>query len=251
MRALILGGSTEAAQLARLLAGQDWIAPTVSLAGRTSAPALPPIPHRIGGFGGAHGLAEHLQRTATDVLIDATHPYAARMSANAVAAAQAAGVALLAIRRPAWQPAPGDRWTQVADLAAAARALGAVPCGVFLTIGRQELAPFRAAPHHRYVIRSVEAPEAADLPPRATVITARGPFDIAAERALLAAHAIEVLVTKNAGGQATRAKIDAARAMGLRVIITERPPKPEAESVQTAAQAFDWLRAHHAAPRGA
>jgi precorrin-6A/cobalt-precorrin-6A reductase len=251
MRALILGGSTEAAQLARLLAGQDWIAPTLSLAGRTRAPALPPIPHRIGGFGGAQGLAEHLRLSATDILIDATHPYAARMSANAVAAAQAAGAALLAIRRPAWQPALGDRWTVVADLPAAAQALGAPPCSVFLTIGRQELAPFRATPHHRYVIRSVEAPEAADLPPRATVITARGPFDEASERALLAAQAIDVLVTKNAGGEATRAKIDAARSLGLRVIITERPPKADAGSVQTAAQALDWLRAHHAAPRGA
>jgi precorrin-6A/cobalt-precorrin-6A reductase len=254
LRTLILGGTTEAAQLARLLAGQDWIAPTLSLAGRTRAPLLPPIPYRIGGFGGADGLAEYLRRTGTAVLIDATHPYAARIAVNAAAAAPLAGVALLAVRRPPWQQGAGDRWTVVASLEAAAQALGVAPLRVFLTVGRQELAPFRDAAQHRYLIRSVEAPDAEMLPTLATVITARGPFDLVAEQALLRAHAIDVVVTKNAGGAATRAKIDAARALGLPVIITERPLKPAVATVQTAAQALDWLRAHHPAastPRGA
>jgi precorrin-6A/cobalt-precorrin-6A reductase len=245
MRTLILGGTTEAAQLARLLAGQARIFPTLSLAGRTSAPLLPPIPHRIGGFGGAEGLAAYLRDTGTRVLVDATHPYAARMSANAVAAAAASGVALLAVRRPAWRPVEGDRWTVVPDLFAAAEALGELPRRVFLTVGRQELAPFRAAAHHFYVIRSVEAPD--KLPSCAEVITARGPFDADAEYALLRDRAIEVVVTKNSGGAATRGKIDAARALRLPVIITARPEKPSAPSVADAAQALDWLRAHHAA----
>ncbi|WP_048860721.1 cobalt-precorrin-6A reductase [Acidisphaera rubrifaciens] len=251
MRVLILGGTTEASLLCRALAGDGRFAPTLSLAGRTNVPALPPIDCRIGGYGGARGLAAYLRERGVHALIDAVHPYAARMSHNAVAAAASAGVPLLALRRPAWTPVEGDKWTIVADLAAASRALGALPRRVFLTVGRQELGPFRDAPWHRYVVRSVDLPASTDLPPDSVAIAARGPFDVAAEGALLAAHAIDVIVTKNAGGEAVRAKLDAARALGIAVIMTERPVKPPAETVATADAARRWLIARHCALRGA
>lgn len=251
LRVLILGGTTEASGLCRALAGDERFAPTLSLAGRTRAPALPPIACRVGGFGGAEGLAAYLAATGTRAVIDAVHPYAVRMSRNAVAAAASAGVPLLALRRPAWSPAEGDRWTVVDDLEGAARALGALPRRVFLTVGRQELGPFRDAPWHRYVVRSVDAPASTDLPPDALAITARGPFDVAAERALLSTHAIDVVVTKNAGGDAVRAKLDAARALGVEVIMTARPAKPPAEAVETVDAARHWLTARHDSLRGA
>lgn len=251
LRVLILGGTTEASGLCRALAGDGRFAPTLSLAGRTSAPVLPPIDCRIGGFGGAGGLAAYLGSTATQAVVDAVHPYAARISCNAVAAAASAGVPLLALRRPAWTPVEGDRWTVVPDLPAASRALGARPRRVFLTVGRQELGPFRDAPWHHYVVRSVDVPASDDLPPDSVVITARGPFNAAAERALLSAHAIDVIVTKNAGGDAVRAKLDAARALGIEVIMTARPAKPPAEVVATADAALDWLIARHDSLRGA
>ena len=251
LRVLILGGTTEASALCRVLAGDERFAPTLSLAGRTRAPALPPVDCRIGGFGGARGLAAYLVATATDAVVDAVHPYAVHMSHHAVTAAASAGVALLALRRPAWTPVEGDQWTVVPDLPAACRAIGTLPRRVFLTVGRQELAPFRDAPWHRYVIRSVDAPSPGDLPPDSLVITARGPFDVVAERALLAAHGIDVIVTKNAGGDAVRAKLDAARALGVAVIMTARPAKPPAEVVATADAALQWLIARHRSLRGA
>ncbi|MBX5472770.1 MAG: cobalt-precorrin-6A reductase [Acetobacteraceae bacterium] len=246
LKVLILGGSAEASALARELADDPRYHATLSLAGRTRLPALPPIAYRIGGFGGVSGLIAYLQNASMDAIIDATHPFAHRISSNAIAAAKAAAVPFLAIRRPAWRPEPSDRWEVVADLAAAAKALGETPKRVFLTIGRNELAPFREAPWHFYLIRSVEAPELALLPPRAEVITARGPFAAEAEQALLLAHGIEVLVTKNSGGSATYGKILAARQLGLPVVMVARPPLPEADSVEEVGQALAWLAQLHA-----
>jgi precorrin-6A/cobalt-precorrin-6A reductase len=236
---LILGGTAEASALARALASCDDIAPVLSFAGRTQAPLLPPIPYRVGGFGGSAGLIRYLRETRTEMMIDATHPFAARMSHHASEAATATGIAFLAIRRPAWQAQPGDRWTQVADLIGAAEALGPIPRHVFLAIGRQELAPFRARPHH-YVIRSVERPDAAEAPEGATLLTARGPFDEAAERDLFRKHNIDCLVTKNSGG-VTGAKLVAARTLNLPVIIVTRPEKPPAPTVTDEAGALAWL----------
>lgn len=244
LRVLLLGGTTEASRLGHLLSPEPDLAPMLSLAGRTRAPRLPPIPHRIGGFGGIPGLIAFLEAERIGALIDATHPFAAQMSRHAAAAAKACDVPLLAIRRPPWRPQAGDRWTEIADMAAAAAALGPVPRRVFLTIGRQDLAPFAAAPQHHYLIRSVDAPPAEALPPRAEVISARGPFDEAAEAALLSAHAIEVLVTKNSGGTATAAKLAAARRLGLPVIMVARPPvAEEVETVETPEAALAWLLA--------
>jgi precorrin-6A/cobalt-precorrin-6A reductase len=245
LKILILGGTTEASALARMLAGDLRFDAVLSLAGRTKAPRTPPIPFRIGGFGGVEGLVRYLKTESVDVLVDATHPFAAQMSRHAADAARIAGVPLLAVCRPAWRAVPGDRWIPVPDMAAAVAALGAAPCRVFLTIGQKELAPFRETPQHAYVIRSVDAPEAEALPPDAEVITARGPFAEDDERRLLIEKKIDVIVTKNSGGTATEAKLAAARALGLPVIMVERPVRPEVETVAGAEAALDWLaRAH-------
>ena len=250
---LLLGGTTEASALARALAGDGRFAPTLSLAGRTSAPQRPPIPWRLGGFGGTEGLAEYLRATGTRLLLDATHPFAATMKRHAADAARLAGAARLTLLRPAWQPGPGDRWTDVPGMAEAAAALGVAPRRVFLAIGRQELAAFAAAPWHRYLVRSIDPPDPGLLPPGAEWIAARGPFGDAAERALLAAHRIELVVAKNAGGAATRGKLDAARALGLPVVLVRRPPPPEPPLAPDVAAALRWLDGVHAgiAARGA
>jgi precorrin-6A/cobalt-precorrin-6A reductase len=242
---LILGGSGEAAGLARALDGDARYEVTVSLAGRTAEPARLPGTIRSGGFGGAKGLARTLTEEGFDVLIDATHPFADAMKRNAVAAAGSAGARFLAVRRPAWVRRYDDRWTSVHSLEAAATALGEAPRRVFLTTGRMELAPFRQAPQHFYVLRSVEAPAPADLPPQVTLITARGPFKVDDEKALLTEHAVEMIVTKNSGGAGASAKLEAARALGLPVIMVERPALPEAPSVETVEEALAWLHKLH------
>ena len=244
MNVLILGGTTEASAIARDLAGDARFRPVLSLAGRTRAPVPPPVPWRSGGFGGVAGLAAYLSEHAVDALLDATHPFAARISRNATAAAALAGVPLLAVLRPAWAAVPGDRWTAVPGMAAAAAALGPAPRRVLLTIGQQELAPFAAAPWHDYLVRSVDPPEAGLLPPGARTLAARGPFREADELRLLAAERIEVIVTKNSGGTATAGKLAAARALGVDVVMVERPASM-AGTVPDAAAALAWL--HHRA----
>jgi precorrin-6A/cobalt-precorrin-6A reductase len=241
MRVLILGGTTEASAIARALAGHPAFEPVLSLAGRTATPMAQPIPVRIGGFGGAAGLTDYLCQERIAALIDATHPFAVRIKANASRAATAAGVKRLCVLRPPWCPLPGDDWRMVDTMGQAFAALGPTPRRAFLTVGQQELDPF--GPPHRYLIRSVDPPP---NPPRgAMVITARGPFDEAAERALMLEHGIDMLVTKNSGGAATAAKLAAARALGLPVIMVTRPPPPAGEMVATADEALDWL-AHQA-----
>lgn len=240
MRVLILGGTTEASAIARALAGDARFDPVLSFAGRTRAPVPPPIPFRVGGFGGATGLADYVCRERIDALVDATHPFAARMKAHAAAV----DVARIAVLRPAWASVPGDRWVCVATMAEAFAALGPQPRRVFLTVGQQELAPFGEP--HRYLIRSVDPPTRA--PAGAEIITARGPFDVAAETALLAAHGIELLVTKNSGGAATAAKLVAARTLGVTVVMVSRPPPPPGPWVPDAAGALEWL--HHRCRRG-
>jgi precorrin-6A/cobalt-precorrin-6A reductase len=245
VKLLILGGSGEAADLARALDGDARYDVTLSLAGRTSEPAQLPGRLLTGGFGGAKGLARVLAEERFDVVIDATHPFAVQMKANAVEAGKIAGTKFLAIRRPPWVPREGDRWIMVESLEAAAAAIGEEPKRVFLTTGRMELAPFRSAPQHLYIVRSVEAPSPKDLPPRVELITARGPFNLADERALLKTRAVDVIVTKNSGGAGAAAKLDAARALSLPVIMVERPRLPEAPSVETVADALLWLEGHH------
>ena len=254
-RVLILGGTSEASALARALEHDGRFAVTLSLAGVTRTPHLPALPTRIGGFGGAGGLQGWLEHAQTDALVDATHPFAQRISRNALAAATDAGVPLLRIDRPAWEPVAGDRWTVVPTLHEAAAAIGQPPARVLLTIGRQELVPFLAHPQHHYVVRSVDPPPPELLPPGATVLTARGPFTLVDERALLLRHRIGCLVTKNSGGDATAAKLVAAREAGLGVVMVARPaavPGPSVPglsvpglSVPDWRDALRWLERRH------
>jgi precorrin-6A/cobalt-precorrin-6A reductase len=243
MRVLILGGTTEARRLAALLAADGRIVATLSLAGRTEHPAPQPLPTRVGGFGGADGLAAYLTAEAIDVLVDATHPFAERISANAATASAKAGVPLLALERPAWTPVAGDQWIDVPDLAAAAEALGAAPRRVFLTTGRLGVAAFKAATQHRYLLRSIDPPDAADLPPDCDVLLARGPFTVADEVALMRREGVEIVVTKNSGAVAAVDKLAAARALGLPVVMIARAARPEAETVATPEVAHAWLLA--------
>jgi len=250
MRILILGGTTEARQLAERLAPRRDLDVRLSLAGRTSNPIPHPVPLRIGGFGGPAGLADYLETERIDRLIDATHPYAAVMSHNAARAAAIARVPLLALRRPAWTRVPGDRWTEVADAREAARALGEKPRRVFLALGRNEIAPFETAPQHVYLVRSVDPVEPPLAVPHATYVQARGPFREEDDRALLAAHAIDTVVSKNSGGPAAYGKIAAARTLGAEVILLRRPALPQVPAVESVDAAVAWLDHELASARG-
>ena len=245
LKVLLLGGTTEAGALARLIAGDERFEGTLSLAGATRSPRASPLDTRIGGFGGADGLADYFRRDGTGVVVDATHPFATVISANAVAAAKAVGIPCLSVLRPAWEEAAGDRWIRVPDVRAAAGALGEEPRRVFLTIGRKDLAPFRDTAPHSYVVRSVDPPPPDLLPHDATVIAARGPFALEEEERLLKKHRIDAMVTKNSGGSATVAKLAAARNRGIPVVMVDRPP-PAGPAVPTVEDAWRWLTAGHA-----
>jgi precorrin-6A/cobalt-precorrin-6A reductase len=247
LKILILGGTTEASAIAKALAGDSRFDAILSFAGATKAPRQPPIAWRRGGFGGFEGLVSYLQNANIDLLIDATHPFAAQMKRHAAIASQIAKIPLLGVLRPPWKPESGDRWTIVPDMPHAAAALGTDPRRVLLTIGQKDLAAFQSAPQHHYVVRSVDPPS---VPPaNAVVITARGPFDEADEMALLRAHGIEVLVTKNSGGSATAPKLAAARKLGVAVVMVARPALPDMATVPDAESALRWLD-HEAARRG-
>jgi len=230
---LILGGTAEARRIAGALAARGDCDVLLSLAGRTEKPAAQGVPVRVGGFGGAQGLAAYLKDDAVGLLVDATHPYAARISVNAVEAATETGVPLLALRRPGWRRMEGDRWTEVDDVPAAVRALGTAPRHVFLALGRQEVHAFEAAPRHFYLVRSVDPVEPPLALPRLETILSRGPFETADELALLERHGIDALVSKNSGGSATYGKIAAARALGIEVVMVRRPALPEVPQAGT------------------
>ncbi|MER5960930.1 cobalt-precorrin-6A reductase [Streptomyces sp. NPDC002057] len=229
MHVLILGGTAEARALAGLLHGEVRV--TSSLAGRVANPRLPEGEVRIGGFGGVDGLVEWIGEHAVDAVIDATHPFAERISFHAARAAATAHVPLLALRRPGWVPAPGDDWREVASLEEAAEALDGLGDRVFLTTGRMGLAVFADRPEW-FLVRSVDAPEA-PVPARTELLLDRGPFTLDGERELLRRHRIDVLVTKDSGGAATAPKLTAAREAGIPVVVVRRPPVPE--GVRTAA----------------
>jgi precorrin-6A/cobalt-precorrin-6A reductase len=241
MRILILGGTAGASALAKLFAGDSRFQPTLSFAGRTASPVAPPIPYRIGGFGGWEGLAAYIRAEGVRAVVDATHPFAARISANAVKAAAAAGVQLASLIRPAWARQASDRWISVPTPEAAAAALGVEPRTVFLATGRLELPAFTAAPHHHYIARVIDHPGDVALPPNIEFIYARGPFDAATEQRLLSERRAEIVVSKNSGGAATYGKIEASRALGLSVVMIERPDKPEGHAVGNASEALRWL----------
>jgi precorrin-6A/cobalt-precorrin-6A reductase len=201
---------------------------------------------RLGGFGGIDGLRNFLRTEAITHVIDATHPFAAQMSAHAVAACAAEGVALCAFERPPWTPRQDDHWIAVSDIAAAVSALPEAPARIFLAIGRQHLEAFAARPEHFYLLRLVDPPQAPLPLPRAEAVIARGPFTEAGDRALLETHRIDLIVAKNAGGEGARAKLDAARALGLPVILIDRPKLPARPVASSVAELLGWL--DHAAP---
>lgn len=255
---LILGGTTEARRLAEALTGgadadspEPSSAPaairvTTSLAGRVAAPVLPPGETRIGGFGGPAGLARWITTHGVTDLVDATHPFAERMSFNAAGAAALSEVPLLALRRPGWTPQPGDEWTFADTLAEAAALLPPLGTRAFLTTGRMGLHAFAHLTDTWFLVRSVDPP-AAPAPPRLEVLLDRGPFTLADERDLLARHRIDVLVTKDSGGSATSPKLTAAREAGVPVLVVRRPPVPEGVvEVGSVAAALHRLRYDHA-----
>ncbi len=241
MRVLILGGTTEASELAHLLADERRFETTLSLAGRTSNPRTQPVPMRIGGFGGVDGLVAWLAQEEIEAVIDATHPYADQISSHAVAACTELAIPLASIIRAAWRPQPGDQWLTVANAEAAADALGPEPRRVFLSLGRVDLGAFARSPHHHYVARTVDPPKNIALPPDIRLMHDRGPFNKQAETALLRQEKIDVLVSKNSGGTATYAKIEAARELRIPVVMIARPHKPCGHAVQNAEAAVTWL----------
>ena len=248
MRLLILGGTAQASALGEALARQPAIDATLSLAGRTQTPDASPLKTRSGGFGGAAGLAAYLTRQGVEAVIDATHPFAAQISAHAVAACTAARVPLAVFDRVAWTAVEGDSWTQVADMAGAAAALGNAPRRVFLTVGRLALGAFAVAPQHYYLIRTIDAADAAGQFAQHRIIRARGPFSLDGETALMRAERIDCVVTKNSGGAATAAKLAAARLLRLEVIMVERPPASGAERFYRLDAVLAWIARHGPAP---
>ncbi len=243
IRVLVLGGTTEASQLARALANAP-IDAIFSYAGRTESPVAQPLPTRVGGFGGVAGLQAWLQAQRITHVVDATHPFAAQMSGNAVQACAAVGVPLLAFERPAWVAQAGDTWQCVADIAGAVAALPQVPARVFLAIGRQHLLPFAQCPQHHYLLRLVDAGPSVILP-NAQEVIARGPFTVDGDRALLQEHGISHLVAKNSGGTGAVAKLEAARGLGIPVILINRPSLPKRPTASTVTQVMEWLDGNH------
>ena len=240
MRALILGGTGDANQLALALS-RARIDAIYSYAGRTKIPLGHPVPTRIGGFGAADGLAEFVRNEKITHVIDATHPFAADMSRNAIAACAMTGAALIALERAPWTRGADDNWFEVPDINAAVAALPETRTRVFLAIGRQHLAPFGAKPQHAYTLRFVDPPDGPLSLPDADVITSRGPFALAGDLELMRSRGIEWVVARNAGGDGARAKIDAARELRLPVIMIARPDLPERPRAESVAEVLAWL----------
>ena len=220
MRALILGGTAESRELALLLLQSGWRV-TSSLAGRVKEPKLPLGEVRIGGFGGPPGLARWLMDHEVDLVVDATHPFAEKISISAAEATRATGIPLIALHRPAWTPENYDEWIYV-----------------------KKLAPFANDSHNLYVIRSVDPPEG-PLPKRYRLILSRGPFSVQDEKQLMRDNQIDALVTKNSGGSLTYAKIVAARQLGIPVIMVQRPPLPGGSRITAVHTASDAYIAAH------
>lgn len=219
---------------------QAGLAGVYSYAGRTGAPMGQPIHMRVGGFGGVEGLCAYLAAEGITHVIDATHPFAAQMSRNAVLACAATGTPLIALERAPWTPGEGDHWTQVPDIPGAVAALAGPPRRVFLAIGRQHIDAFAARPQHHYLLRLVDEPDG-PLPFPAEVVVARGPFDVAGDTALMQSHGTELIVAKNAGGKGAVAKIAAARALGLPVVMIDRPVMPPRRVAHGVAAVMAWL----------
>ncbi|MEG3175496.1 cobalt-precorrin-6A reductase [Sphingomonas sp. RB3P16] len=244
---LILGGTTEASALAQALAVRGDRA-VLSYAGRVAHPKVQPVPTRIGGFGGAAGLADYLRKESVTHLVDATHPFAAQMSGNAVEAAAATGTPLIALTRPGWSAEPGDDWRHVESVEAAVAMLAGPRRKVMLALGRMHVAAFVAQPQHRYLLRFVDAPDGHPELPDHHLVVDRGPFDVAGDVALMREHAIDLVVCKNAGGTGAQAKLIAARQLAIPVLMIDRPILAERPRVDAVPDVLRWI--DHAADRG-
>jgi len=243
-RVLILGGTGDAVQLAARAAALQGVEVITSLAGRVRQPMAPAGTMRIGGFGGAAGLIDYMRKQHIDLLIDATHPFATHISRHAATAARACGLPHLMLVRPPWEPVAGDRWLAVESIAGAATILPGVARRVFLTIGRQELAVFAPLHDFWFLMRMIDPPGPDTPVPPGTLILERGPFTLEDERQLLKTYAIEAIVSKNSGGDATYAKLIAARELGLPVVMIQRAPMPAGEQVAAVEHAVVWLKQH-------
>ena len=240
LRVLLLGGTTEANQIGRALSAAG-VAGVYSYAGRTATPVPQPLPTRVGGFGGVDGLAGYLKQEQITHVIDATHPFANQISGNAVEACATTSTPLIAFLREPWAEVPGDKWRHVDGFESAASALPKRPARIFLAIGRQHLVPFAAQPQHFYLLRLVDALDTALPLPNAEIVLARGPFTLEGDLALLRDHDITHVVTRNAGGEGARAKLEAARALGLPVIMIDRPTLPERRTADNVDEIMHWL----------
>jgi precorrin-6A/cobalt-precorrin-6A reductase len=240
-RVLILGGTGDAAELAAKLSLVNGVEVITSLAGRTRQPSIPMGIVRVGGFGGADGLVAYLREHQIHLLVDATHPFAAQISLYAAVAAQAANIPHLMLVRPAWDRVAGDDWIEVESIAAAANAIPNWATRVFLTIGRQELAAFADLTYHWFLMRMIDSPASDAVVPPGKVLCDRGPFILENESTLLRQYRIQAIVTKNSGGNATYAKIMAARELKIPIVIVQRPATPRGEQVADVASALAWL----------
>ena len=246
LKVLLLGGTSEATFLAERLAGISGIAARLSLAGRTASPRASALPIRIGGFGGAEGLADYLVREGIDVVIDATHPFAAQISNNAINACSSANIRLVAVERPPWSRAGGDDWIEHDSIEGAIAALPEEPLTIFSALGRQSIQALTAAPQHTYVIRVVDPVEAPTGLASARIIASRGPFRTDDDIALFEEHGVDRVLAKNSGGSAAYAKIEAARRLGLKVHMVRRPKIKERPLVSSVDEALAWIGTHHA-----
>jgi precorrin-6A/cobalt-precorrin-6A reductase len=240
-RLLILGGTGDAVELTRLAIDLPGLEVITTLAGRTRSPNAVTGKVRIGGFGGEAGLVEYLQTEKIDLLIDATHPFAAQISGNAAGAAQNVGIPWLMLIRPAWERLPTDDWIEVDSIETAVTSLPATAERIFLTIGRQQLAPFASLTDRWCLIRSIDPPDPSILLPPGKLLFDRGPFSLEQELQLLRDYLIDTIVSKNSGGDATYAKIIAARELSLPVVMIKRPIVPDGEKVRDVASAIEWL----------
>jgi precorrin-6A/cobalt-precorrin-6A reductase len=241
-RLLILGGTGDAAQLAAEAVNLPKLEVISTLAGRTTSPAPVASTVRIGGFGGKAGLVEYLRETNIDLLIDATHPFAAQISANAAQAATEVGIPWLMLIRPCWEKLPEDDWIEVESISAAVAAIPAKAERIFLTIGRQQLAPFASLTDRWFLMRSIDPPAPDILLPPGKLLLDRGPFSLTQERQLLQDNRIQSIVSKNSGGDATYAKVIAAREMNIPIVMMQRPIAPAGDKVVDVSGAIDWLR---------
>ncbi|MBR3371051.1 MAG: cobalt-precorrin-6A reductase [Rhodobacteraceae bacterium] len=239
---LVLGGTLEATRLVCKFA-RAGLPATLSYAGRVARPKPQPVAVRVGGFGGAEGLAHYLRTHHVTHLVDATHPFAATISANAIRAAQLSGIPLMALTRPPWTACAGDNWTHARDIPAAARALAGPRRNIMLALGRMHLAAFAAQPQHRYLLRLVDAPQTPPSLPDHHILIDRGPFDATSDAALMQAQGIDLVVCKNAGGTGAQAKLIAARQLQIPVLMIDRPPVPPRAQTHDIASVLDWVRA--------